>query len=428
MRLVPAFLTDAFRGIQIGRELRNVEARSSFSATDAWLLSALAGGPTKSGASVNENTAFNVSVIRACIGLRSWLLASLPLKVYQKTARGSEEQRDHPLARLFRGKVAPGFTRYKWVSVSQVCFDLGGNAYARVFRNSYAEPERIVWQKPAAVTPLENTRTGDIGWRIQGAERDLHEHEVVHIANLSTNGRTGRSPLADLRESVGLALTAQEASARTFSNGNRKPGVIEAAPATKLTAAQEFAAYWLANYAGVANAGKTPIMGGGFTWKDAGVSNQEAELLGSRKFEVEEIARVYQIPLHLVGSTEKATTWGSGIEQLNQGLVDYMLRPLCENWEAELNTTLLSEAELAADFYVKFNVDALLRGSPKTRAEVYQIMRGIRAITVNEIRKREDWMEFPDVGANNPEWPLNNQGGGNQAPAKAEANASADSE
>lgn len=396
------------------REARSQSQTGTLSMPTAELMAALLGGPVKSGATVNDNTAFNVSVVRSCISLRSFLIATLPLKVYRRTSLGPVEQRDHPLARMFRGKVAPGFTSFKWRAATQVCFDLGGNGYSRVLRNSYAEPERIIWTRPIDVTPLENKITGDVGWRVAGQSRDLFEHEVLHIANLSTNGRTGRSPLADLRESVGLALTAEEFSARSFANGNRKPGVIVADKSKTVTQAQEFAAYWIKNFAGAGNAGKSPVMGGGFDWKDAGFANDEAELLGQRKFSVEEIARVYQIPLHLLGSTEKSTTWGSGIAELNQGLVDYMLNPLCTNWEAEMTTTLLTEVEQEQDFYIKFNVDALLRGSPETRAKVYQLMRAIRAISVNEIRRKEELAEAPDTGANNLDWPMNNQGGGGQ--------------
>jgi HK97 family phage portal protein len=373
------------------------------------LLSALLLGPTKSGASVNENTAFNVSIVRACVNFRANLLAMLPVKVYRKTASGPEEQRDHPLARLLRGRVSPAQTKFKWLHSSQVCFDLGGNAYSRVLRNSYAEPQAIRWLKPSEITPLENKTTGATAYRVHGVG-DLPAEEMLHVANLSTNGFTGRSPLFDLRESVGLAMTAEEFAARSFANGNRKPGVINGAPTWNDQKAQSFADFWMKNYAGVGNAGKTPMMYGGATWAEAGFSNDEAELLGMRKFSVEEVARVYQIPLHLVGSTEKATSWGSGIEQLNQGLVDYMLGPLCANWEAEMNTTLLTEREQEDGHYIKFTVDALLRGSPASRAAFYQIMRGIAAMDVNQIREKEEWPLYPDAWAGDPRQPMNNQG------------------
>jgi HK97 family phage portal protein len=411
---VATFFRSLADGWRIARELR-----SSLKAPSDSLLAALGGLPTKSGAAVNENTAFNVSAIWACVNLRASLMAMLPVKVYRKTATGPEELRDHPVARLLRGRVSAAQTRHKWIRFSQVCHDLGGNAFSRVVRDRFADVAEIRWLKPSAVTVVEKPVSGEVAYRI-GHGAELPRWEVLHVSGLSTNGLTGRSPIGDLREAIGLALTAEEFAGRSFANGNRRPGVLVGGQAMTEAKAQSFQSFWMQHYAGSANAGKTPFLFGGVDWKDAGFSNADAELLGMRKFSIEEIARVYQIPLHLIGSTDKATTWGSGIEQLNQGLVDYMLGPLCANWEAEMNTTLLTEQEQEQEHYVKFNVDALLRGSPKTRAEVYQILRGLRAITVNEIRGREDMPEASDNGANNLDWPMNNQGGGGTAePAPA---------
>jgi HK97 family phage portal protein len=398
------------RQLMQGREERST---SNLASPSADLLNALTGGPTKSGASVNENTAFNVATVRACIDLRASLLASLPIKVYRKTATGPEEKPDHPLARLFRGRVSPSQTRYKWVHSSMVCHDLGGNAYSRAHRDQYADIARLQFTLPAAVTMLESKATGAIGYRLSAVRGDLQQWEMLHVANLSTNGLTGRSPLTDLREAVGLSLTAEEAHARSFANGNRKPGIIVGKEGMTPAKANEFLGFWTKNYAGAANAGKMPLIWGS-DWKDMGMSNADAELLMTRKFEKEEIATVFRIPLHLVNSTEKSVSgYGANIEQLNQGLVDHVLSPLCVNWEGEMNTTLLSERDQDEGYYVKFNVDALLRGSAETRATIWAKLREIRAITVNEIRRSLELPEAADTGANNLDWPMNNQGGGN---------------
>lgn len=417
-----SFFRDAWQGVQVGRMMRRESraATSDLVNPQDWFLQALGGALTKSGASVNEHTALAVATVRTCVNLRSDLIAMLPLKVYRKTERGSIEQPDHPLARLFRGKVAPGFTSFKWRKCVQTCFDLGGNGYTRIYRNAYAEPERLRWLKPADVLPLENRQTGAVGWRVNG-QGVLFEHDVLHVANLSTNGRTGRSPIQDLRETVGLSLTAEEAAARSFSNGNRRPGVIVGRENYTKEKAEVFLAYWMQHYGGAANTGKVPFVWGGVDWKEAGFSNQDAELLLTRKFTKEEIASIFQIPLHLVNSTEKSTAgYGANVAEVNQGLVDYMLQPLCENWEAEMDSTLLTERELDERFFIKFSVDALLRGSPETRAKVYQIMRGIAAMSVNEVRSLEDLprLEKPDGIFDDARLPLNNQGGGGAQPFK----------
>lgn len=387
------------------REERSGYQYSSLKSPSELLVSAL-GLPTKSGANVNENTAFNVAVVRACINLRANLLAMLPLKLYQRTPRGPMEASDHLLSKLLKRKPGPAHTSFNWRHSSSVCFDLGGNAYSRIFRDQNFEINEIAWTRPCDVEPmLMNNR--HLSYRLKDGTM-LADYEMAHVRNLSTNGYTGRSPLADLRDTVGLAMTAEDFSAGAFRNGNRMPGVFEGSDSTTTDKAREFKKFWEENYIGAANAGRTPVLIGGIKWKEAGFSNQDAELLMTRKFSVEEIARVYHLPLHLVNSTEKSTTWGSGIEQLNQGLVDYTLLPLCRNHEQEYDDKFLTEKEKDAGYYIKFGVDALLRGSFETRAKIYQIMRGIAAMDVNQIRTLEEWELYPDSYAGDPRQPLNN--------------------
>jgi len=383
------------------------EARSSLTAPESWLTAWFGGGAVKSGATVSEHTAFNVAVVRACIDVRALLVAMLPVKVYLRTPKGPEEQRDHAVARLLRGRVSDSQTSFKWRYASQVCHDLGGNAYSRIVRDRYGAPESIRFTKPADIAPRWNPDTEVLAYEHKG--RVLTRDEVLHIANLSTNGLTGRSPLADLREVVGLAMTAEEFTARTFANGNRKPGVFTAHPGVSdLSKAKAAAEAYHTQYGGAQNAGKAPFIVG-YDWKESGFSNADAELMALRKFSLEEVARVYHLPLHLLGAT--GPTLGSGVEQLNRALVDYTLAPLCANWEAEMNTTLLTEQEQDEGYYVKFVVDALLRGNPLQRAQVYQILRSIAAMDVNQIRRLEEWGEYPDGWAGDPRLPMNNQGG-----------------
>lgn len=402
------------------REVRGTLPASTLTSPQDWLLGAVNGGPTKSGARVNESTAFNVTAVRACVALRANLLAMLPVKLYRKTPTGPKEQDDHPLSRLMRRKPTRRHTKFKWVHYGQVCFDLGGAGFSRVHRNAYFEVERLEVMKPSETRTL--LRSDDrLVFDFKG-ER-LEDFEVLRVSNLSTDGTTPRSPLHDLREAVGLSMAAEEFTARTFVNGNRSPGVFVGKENYTAEKANTFFEWYQKHYAGAANAGKTPFIWGGVDWKDAGFTLQEAELLGQRKFSIEEIARVYQIPLHLIGSTEKATTWGSGIDSLNRGLVDYTLSPLCKNWEEEMNTTLLTEREQDEGYYFKFVVDALLRADLKTRAMIYQTMRGIAAMDVNQIRRLEEWEEYPDAWAGDPRLPMNNQGGGGTQPEPAKAGA-----
>ncbi len=398
---------------------RSREKRGDYNATGGLgnpgtaLLQSL-GITSKSGASVTENTAFNVSVFAACVNILSQSIAMLPLKIGQKTAAGSEERPDHPAAHLLKRKPGPAQTSYRWRAHKMTVACLGGNAYSRIIRDSYFRPTNIVPMIAGLVEPRLNRDSGRLYYLYQG--ETLQDFEVIHLRGLSSNGYTGRSPLMDMRDSMGLSMVAQEFTNRTFANGNRMPGVFEGGTTTTPEKAKEFKKFWDDNYSGAANAGRTPLLLGGISWKEAGFSNQDAELLMSRRFEVEEISRFFRVPLHLLNSTEKSTTWGTGIDSLNQGFVSYTLMPWIENWQQELEDTLLTEQEKASGYFIKFNLGVLLRGSPAARAQWYETMRRIRAMTANEIRALEDMNELSDTGANNADWPLNAQASGNAAP------------
>lgn len=374
-------------------------------------LLAAFGTTTRSGAQVSEDTAFNVSTVRACINFRANLRAMLPLKLYRSTARGPEEQRDHPVSKLLRGRVGPAQNTFQWRHYNEVCTCLGGNGYTRIRRDTFADVVALEFREPAKVEP-RILDSGRLVYHDRKTGEVLQDFEMLHNRGMSTNGLTGRSPLFDLRETVGLAMTAQTFAASTFVNGNRQPGVFQGPQGMTRERAEEFKKFWEQHYAGAANAGKNPMVFGGITWANAGFSLQDAELLLSRKFDVEEIARVYGVPLHMIGSTEKATTWGSGIEQLNRGLVDYVATPMIRADEIEMTDKLLTEREKDQGYYIRYALDALLRGSPEARAKFYEIMRRLAAMDVNQIRELEDMPLYPDAWAGDPRLPLNAQQSG----------------
>lgn len=396
-----------------GREARAVTTSRLDQPTEQLL--SIFGTTTRSGAQVSQDTALNVATVRLCVNLRANLVSMLPVRVMRKGARGPKEQTDHPLNRLLRGRVGPAQNSVKWRHYKQVCKDLGGNGYTRIRRNTFAEIAALEFMRPVDTQPVL-LDSGHLAYRYKGTL--LQDYEVIHTTGLSTNGLTGRSPIADLRESIGLAMTAQAFAASTFTNGNRQPGVVKGPTNWTKEKAGEFLKFWQEHYAGAGNGGKTPVLFGGVEWANAGFTLQDAELLGSRKFEKTEIGGVYNIPAYLV-DPEKATSWGTGIEQLNRGLVDYMLGPELAGWEAEMNDKCLSEREKDQGYYVKFFPDALLRGDLLKRAQIYEILRRIRAIDVNQIRELEDWSLYPDAWAGDPRLPMNAQQSGNAVPAGA---------
>lgn len=370
------------------------------------------GGQTSAGISVGPDGATGLSVAYACVDLRARLIASLPIKLYRREGRGREEQRDHPASRLLSTRPNGAQSPFSFLAHAQKNLDTRGNAVARVVRNAFAEPVALIPLKPAEVDPVM-TADGDIIYRHAG--RALLRQDVLHVAgnDLRPDGIWGVSPVSRLRETFGLAMATEQQAARFMANDATPPLALKTPGKLDPAQLENLRAQWHERHAG-ANRGKPAVLQGGLEAQQLGFNAQDTQLLESRAFDVDQIARIYGVPGELVGA-KGASSWGTGIGEKIQGFVKFTIGTLVVNWEQALDLTLLTEAERAAGFYFAFSLDALLRGDLKARAEIYQILRGIAAIDVNQIRELEDWALYPDSWAGDPRQPLNNQGGGTTA-------------
>lgn len=420
---------DENRAARIAALTPAVEARtgtSGLKSPEGWLFDAVGGGLSATGLRVGPDTAFNVVTYYACVDIVSKLVAMLPLRLMQKTDSGPVEVTNHQAAWLLRDRPNNFQTPFEFKRYLMASAAARGNGYARVYRNGYYEPTEVVPIHPAELEPywISNLRT--VVYKGRAAEDNggqLLCSDVIHIKALSTDGVGGLSPLRVMRESLGLSLAYQRHTGATFAHGARMPGFFTTKGDVVYTAEQMalIRATYEQTYGGPDNSAK-PRMLNGLSWQNIGMNNEDAELLASRKFEVEEIARFFGIPLHLLQSTEKGTTWGSGIEQMNRGTVDYMLTPWIVNLEQALNNVLLSEDERRVkQFYFKVSVQALLRGDPAARAAFYKTLTELRSITANQICDFEDLPRIPDKWADDPLTPMNGQGGGQAKPAAAES-------
>jgi len=393
-----------------------IEQRSGLKSPEDWLINSLAGSPTSSGKRISADTAFNVITYYACVDLISKLVASLPVRLMEKTASGSFPVESHNAAWLLKDRPNNWQTPFEFKRYLMASVASRGNGYSRVFRDRYYEPTEVVPVHPADLQPEYVKKLRSVIYRgheaAEAGQGYFLASDILHVRALSTDGVCGLSPLRVMRESLGLSLTYQEHTGATFANGGRMPGFITSDTIYTQAQIKDFLAAYKDSYGGADRAGKPRVLNG-FKWVSIGMNNEDAELLASRKFEVEEIARFFGIPLHLLQSTEKSTTWGSGIEQLNRGVVDYMLAPWLVNLEQALNSTLLSEDDRRKrGMGFKVNVNALLRGDPKTRAEFYKVMREIAAMDPNQIRELEDFPLYQGEWADDPRAPFNGQGGG----------------
>ena len=402
------------------RRLAAIEARNLPGSGDvstiidptSWLLSATGGLPTMSGARVTELTSLGVPTAYACINLLGNLVGKLPCRVIRKTAAGHEEIPDHPVTRLLKSRPNEQHTPFEFRRLVQARVGGTGIGYARIYRDDYYRPIALVPIRSCNVQ-ITTPGPGQIRYRVQGERDILTRADLLQVNALSTDGFGGLSPITLLRESLGLAMAQRDSVGAVLKNGARFPGYLAAPGALTADQIKDARAQMDMIQTGVVNNGKIPILWGGWQYldKSAGMSMADMEFLSSRAFENDEICKVFGIPPVLIGATDKVSSWGTGIEQINMGFLMYGLDPWLINWEQAVGFSLLTEQEMAQGFEVAFDRTQLNAANLAARGAFYQQMRMIGALSVNDIRREIGQNDLPDNIGDNYQLPFNNQGG-----------------
>lgn len=380
-------------------------------------LSVIIGPPSGSGLNVNETSACSVSVVSACTALLAGMIAKLPIYLYQETKNGPVEVKNHPAAWLVSRMPSQMHTPFELKNLMVTGECLGGNGYARVYRESTWEPRSIQWIAPCDITPNVTTRPNGESfptYRINGVADTLTRNDIIHVRwPISHNGLTGISPITQMRESIGTSMAQTRSAGKLMANGLRVPGMMMAQQVLKKEQLDDARDELHRNYSGIENSGRMPVVNGNFKFEATnGMTMVDAEFVASRRFELQEIARFYGIPTSLIGDTTNATSFGSGIEQMTLGFLNFCLDPHLIAWEQSLAMTLLTTAEHRAGYYFRFDRDELANVALEARAAFFEKMRMTGVYSVNDIRAKMDEPLLSDEqGGNNYSLPFNNQGG-----------------
>lgn len=350
------------------------------------------GGVTATGVNVTPETALRCPAVYASVGLLADTVATIPLDLFRITGPDSSERAtDHPLHALMHDRPND------WQTSAELRQDLmthlctWGNGYGRIFRRGDGTVRAIEPLYPSRVQPFRRP-AGGVAYRYlpeSGPQQILMPDEVLHLKRRPFNydSTRGRSPVELHSETIGLAMAASEYLSRFFGNSAVPKGAIEIPVALTDKSAELLRASWERRHQGLENAHRLAILDGGMKFHELGMSNEDGQVLEIYRHLVAEIAaRVYGIPPHLIGETEKSTSWGTGIEQQSIGFVVYFIRPWLVAWEQALNATLLS-SESRRTYKFEFNVDGLLRGDFKTRIEGLALMVQWGLATPNEARR-----------------------------------------
>ena len=357
-------------------------------------------GGSSSGKRVNERSAMQMTAVYSCVRILSEAVASLPLHVYKYTETGTAKATEHPLYTILHDEPNPEMTSFVFRETLMTHLLLWGNAYAQVIRNGRGDVIGLYPLMPDRMT-VDRDDKGRLYYEYMVSGDDapinkkstvrLSPSDVLHIPGLGFDGLVGYSPIAMAKNAIGLAIATEEYGSKFFANGAAPSGVLEH-PGTLKDPAR-IRESWQQTFGGSANSNKIAVLEEGMKYTPISISPEQAQFLETRKFQINEIARIFRVPPHMVGDLEKSSF--SNIEQQSLEFVKYTLDPWVSRWEQSIARALFS-ADEKKKYCVKFNLDGLLRGDYQSRMNGYAIGRQNGWMSANDIRELENLDRIPE--------------------------------
>ncbi len=352
-------------------------------------------GGTTSGKAVNERSSMQMTAVYACVRILAEAIASLPLHIYEYGEDNNKiKATDHPLYNLLHDEPNEEMTSFVFRETLMSHLLLWGNAYAQIIRNGKGEvaalyplmPNRMqVERDKNGKLYYQYTTSGEDAPTMSGTSVNLDPSQVLHIPGLGFDGLVGYSPIAMAKNAIGMAIACEEFGAKFFANGAAPSGVLEHPGTIKDPA--RVRETWQGRFGGSANSGKVAVLEEGMKYTPISISPEQAQFLETRKFQINEIARIFRVPPHMVGDLEKSSF--SNIEQQSLEFVKYTLDPWVIRWEQSLSRALLRTEE-KSNLFFRFNVEGLLRGDYQSRMSGYATARQNGWMSANDIRTLED--------------------------------------
>ncbi|MRR29812.1 phage portal protein, partial [bacterium] len=332
------------------------------------------------------------TAVYACVRILAETIASLPLHTYRQTDKGKEKAVEHTLYRLLHSEPNPEMTSFVFRETLMSHLLLWGNAYAQIIRNGKGQVISLYPLLPDRMT-VDRTKTSELIYQYQTDTGVviLQSHEVLHVPGLGFDGLIGYSPIAMAKNAIGMSLATEEYGAKLFANGANPGGVLEHPGVVKDP--KKVRDSWNAVYQGSGNAHRIAVLEEGMKFQAIGIPPEQAQFLETRKFQTEEICRIFRVPPHLVASLDRATF--SNIEHQSISFIDNTIIPWVTRIEQSLQKALLSEADKQTHF-IKFCLNGRLRGDAASRAAFYQTMRQNGIMSANDIRELEEMNLIPE--------------------------------
>jgi HK97 family phage portal protein len=365
--------------------------------TSSTLLDFLGIKPSKTGVRVTEKSALGVPAAWRAVSLIASTASTLPLHAYREQGDARVRVTSGNAASLL-DRPHPDLTPVELLELVYVALLLWGNAYLLCLRDQAGVIRELWWISPSRVkadrVKPEEARSGDAGRKVYVIDGevdrpvyDVHQGgSMLHVPGLGYDGVVGASPIRVAREAFGVAMAAEEYGARLFGSGGLATGILTTEQRLTTDQAAEVKKLWKAgDNAGLTSAHDIRVIGSGAKFERLNIPPEDAQFIEARRFQVTEIARIFGVPPHMLGETEKATSWGTGIEQQNLGFITYTLRPWLSRVEQRVSRMLRPEP-----VYARFSVEGLLRGDSEQRAKFYRQMWEFGAFSTNDILALEE--------------------------------------
>jgi len=368
----------------------------------AWLSGMFGGSQTASGIAVDENVAMTLSAVWACVRLIAGTVASQPWQVFERLGNGDRRiAYNHYLYPILHSKSNDRQAAFNYRETAIAHLLLWGNSYSYKATTNGGHLTQLIPLHPASVEVEQEAIDAPMTFIYSsgGKRRRFTSEEIFFIPGLAYDGIKGKSPIRAQHESIGTALAMQEFTAKFFANGAQESGVFKHPGELSPEAYARLRTSIENRYSGSDNAWKPMLLEEGLDWTKTLIPPEDAQLLESRRFQgVEEIARIYGVPLHLINETTKATSWGSGIEQLNIGFATHTIR----HWNIRIEQAAQIQLFVGNDqkkYFSELQIDSLLQGDIKTQSDYFSTAITKGWMTRNEVRRLKNLDALPELDA-----------------------------
>ena len=348
------------------------------------------GNESSSGEKVTVDSALSIPTVYRCINIKSNAIAMLPLQAFKRTDSGREREKRHIVSKLLETRPNPYQSPFKFKHLMETHRNTWGNAYINIEWGANGRPRALWLLNPSVTEPYVDVQNNRLWYHTtlpNGKFTFIGDGDIVHLSSLSTDGIKGKPPIQVARESIGSSQAAQKFKGQFYKHGASNSGVLKVPGLLNSEAKDVVRDEWERANTGINNAQRVAILDAGLEFQSISMPLKDAQFVESMKFDKAEIATMFDIPLHMVNELDRATH--SNIEHENLSFIQNTLSPILRQYEEEISYKLFSDREQKR-FYLKFNLESLLRADKKTQGEFYALMLDKGVFSINDVLELED--------------------------------------